>query len=56
VIIQGFRLAKDEARKKLLSMTMDNSNNPAAFREDLLNICRTTLSSKLLDQEKEHFS
>jgi len=39
-----------------MSLTRDNSNNPAAFREDLLNIARTTLSSKLLDQEKEHFS
>jgi T-complex protein 1 subunit beta len=26
------------------------------FREDLLNIARTTLSSKILKQEKEHFS
>jgi len=39
-----------------MTLTRDNSNNPAAFREDLMNIARTTLSSKLLDQEKEHFS
>lgn len=26
------------------------------FREDLMNIARTTLSSKILSQHKEHFS
>lgn len=35
---------------------MDNSSNEARFREDLLNIARTTLSSKILSQHKEHFS
>jgi T-complex protein 1 subunit beta len=56
VIIQGWRLAKEEARRKLISLSRDNSANPASFREDLLSIARTTLSSKLLDQEKELFS
>lgn len=27
-----------------------------AFRQDLLRIARTTLSSKILSQEKEHFA
>lgn len=27
-----------------------------AFREDLMNIARTTLSSKILTQHKDHFS
>ena len=35
---------------------MDNSQNEVAFKEDLLNIARTTLSSKLLTADKEHFS
>lgn len=35
---------------------MDNSGNEAAFKEDLMNIARTTLSSKLLTYEKEHFA
>merc|ERR1712232_188543 len=35
---------------------MDNGNNPAAFREDLLKIAKTTLSSKLLKHEKDHFA
>merc|ERR1719473_880890 len=35
---------------------MDNSSNETAFREDLMNVARTTLSSKLLTYEKEHFT
>merc|ERR1712194_499817 len=34
----------------------DNSGNEASFKEDLMNIARTTLSSKLLTYEKEHFA
>lgn len=33
-----------------------HSSNEAKFREDLLNIARTTLSSKILSQHKEHFA
>lgn len=32
------------------------SENVEKFKEDLLNIARTTLSSKILSQHKEHFS
>ena len=35
---------------------MDNSADAAAFKEDLMNIARTTLSSKLLNVEKDHFA
>lgn len=35
---------------------MDNSVNDAKFKEDLLNIASTTLSSKILSQHKNHFS
>lgn len=35
---------------------MDNSANADKFREDLMNIARTTLSSKILSQHKEHFA
>lgn len=33
-----------------------HSNDPDRFQEDLLNIARTTLSSKLLTHHKDHFS
>ena len=33
-----------------------NSSDPAKFREDLFNIARTTLSSKVLAQDKDYFA
>ena len=33
-----------------------HSNDSARFQEDLLNIARTTLSSKLLTHHKDHFA
>lgn len=35
---------------------MCHRDDPVRFREDLLNIARTTLSSKILTQHKEHFA
>jgi T-complex protein 1 subunit beta len=32
------------------------SNDPKKFREDLMNIARTTLSSKILTQHKDYFA
>lgn len=55
-IISGWRMARDCARKKLREIARDNSANGAKFKEDLLNIAKTTLSSKLLTQDKEHFA
>jgi T-complex protein 1 subunit beta len=56
IIIQGWRLAVQHARAALEAAAADNSADPAAFREDLLNIAKTTLSSKLLNTEKSHFA
>lgn len=55
-IIAGWRKAMDVARAALRDAAMDNSADEARFREDLLNIARTTLSSKILSQHKEYFS
>ncbi|XP_045467532.1 T-complex protein 1 subunit beta [Harmonia axyridis] len=55
-IIAGWRKATDIARKALLDASVDNSLNSEKFREDLMNIARTTLSSKILAQHKEHFA
>merc|ERR1719284_1044018 len=35
---------------------MDNGKDPAALREDLIKIAKTTLSSKLLKHEKDHYA
>jgi len=56
VIIKGYRLALAAARAKLDALAQDHGNDSAAFREDLLKIAKTTLSSKLLKHEKDHFA
>uniref|UniRef100_G3PP84 T-complex protein 1 subunit beta n=1 Tax=Gasterosteus aculeatus TaxID=69293 RepID=G3PP84_GASAC len=55
-IIAGWRKATQTARDALREAAVDHSNDPARFQEDLLNIARTTLSSKLLTHHKDHFS
>lgn len=55
-IMAGWRIAVDIARAALEEAAIDNSSDEEAFRTDLMNIARTTLSSKLLYQEKDHFA
>lgn len=55
-IIAGWRRALDVASKALSETAVDRSVDDEGFRADLLNIARTTLSSKILSQHKEHFS
>merc|ERR1712042_54883 len=52
----GWRKAMGCAEKALEALAKDNSQNPETFCEDLMNIARTTLSSKILVQHKEHFA
>merc|ERR1719214_75436 len=56
VIIKGYRIALAAARAKLEQLAMDNGKDTAKFREDLLKIAKTTLSSKLLKHEKDHYA
>merc|ERR1712028_128082 len=56
VVIKGYRLALAAARAKLESLATDNGKDPVKFREDLLKIAKTTLSSKLLKHEKDHYA
>lgn len=55
-IIAGYRRSTDVAREALTNSAQDNSADPVKFREDLLKIAKTTLSSKILSQHKEFFS
>lgn len=55
-VVAGYRLARDAALKALDEHAIDNAKDPDAFREDLLNIAKTTLSSKVLAQDKELFA
>lgn len=55
-IINGYREASDCARKVLEESSFNNVADPVVFRQDLMNIARTTLSSKILTGDKDHFS
>ncbi|KAL2757237.1 hypothetical protein ACRALDRAFT_1060646 [Sodiomyces alcalophilus JCM 7366] len=52
----GYRLASQAALRALEEVAVDRSDSPEAFRKDLLSIARTTLSSKVLAQDKDHFA
>jgi T-complex protein 1 subunit beta len=55
-IIEGYRLASAAAYKTLEESAIDHSLDKDLFRLDLINIAKTTLSSKVLSQDKEYFS
>lgn len=55
-IVAGWRKATTQARSALEKSTRDHGDDPVKFREDLMNIARTTLSSKILTQYKDHFA
>jgi len=55
-IIAGWRLARDAAKNRLNKIARDNSSDQEKFITDLTNIAKTTLSSKLLTQDKQHFA
>merc|ERR1712038_1855795 len=50
------RKATKVARGVLEANALDHGTDPEKFREDLMNIARTTLSSKILSQHKDFFS
>merc|ERR1712012_812563 len=55
-IVAGWRQATKIARAALEDQAKDNGDDDAKFREDLMNIARTTLSSKILTAHKDFFS
>merc|ERR1712226_91519 len=55
-IIAGWRKATKVARTVLEANALDHGTDEEKFREDLMNIARTTLSSKILSQHKDFFS
>lgn len=56
IIIQGWRKAREVAKKVLIDNAFDNFDDEEAFAKDLKNIALTTLSSKLLKTEREQFA
>lgn len=55
-IIAGYRLATGVANAALSAHTEDHGKNEKLFYEDLIRIATTTLSSKILTVEREHFA
>lgn len=55
-IIEGYRIASRAALAALDEIAIDRSADKAAFRQDLHSIARTTLSSKVLSQDREKFA
>ena len=55
-IVRGWRRAVAVAKDALADAAVDNGNNEEKFKQDLMNIARTTLSSKLLTQHKDFFA
>lgn len=55
-VIAGFRVATEAAAVALEKSAVDNGSDAEAFKIDLLNIARTTLSSKVLAQARDQFA
>ena len=52
----GYREACDVARKRIEGAAQSHAGNEQGLRKALLDIARTTLSSKILTHDKEHFA
>merc|ERR1712010_217887 len=55
-IVAGFRKATEVARAALTNAAQNHSEDETAFRTDLVNIAKTTLSSKVVSHDKEYFA
>ncbi|KAL8800579.1 MAG: hypothetical protein Q9182_005090 [Xanthomendoza sp. 2 TL-2023] len=55
-IIEGYRIASNVALEALAMTAQNHSKDKNAFRKDLMAIARTTLSSKVLSQDRDHFA
>lgn len=55
-VVEGYRIASKAALTALEGSALDHAKDLKAFREDLFNIARTTLSSKVLSQDKDYFA
>ena len=55
-IIAGWRQASKVALQALENSALSHVEDEVKFREDLMNIARTTISSKILSQHKDFFA
>ena len=55
-IIEGYRIASRAALEALEKAAVDHRDDEEAFRNDLIQVAKTTLSSKILSQDKDQFA
>ena len=55
-VVDGWCAAADAARGALRESSRDHRADPDAFKRDMMQIARTTLSSKLLNKDKDKFA
>merc|ERR1711973_735543 len=55
-VAAGWRKSVKVAEEALKAAAMDHGNDEVKFKEDLMNIARTTLSSKILVHNRDHFA
>lgn len=55
-IVEGYRIASAAALRALDRAAKDNGDDAEKFRKDLVNIAKTTLSSKVLSLNKDYFA
>jgi len=55
-VIAGYRRSTDVCREALDNVAVDHSTDEERFRVDLIKIAKTTLSSKILSQQKDFFA
>lgn len=56
IIVSGWRKSVHVAQQALEAAAVDHSGDEEKFKEDLMNIARTTLSSKILVQHRDYFA
>lgn len=55
-VVAGYRAAAGVAADALESGAVDRSGDPASLKADLVRVARTTLSSKILSGDRDHFA
>lgn len=56
LLLCSYRIATAAAKEALEASAVNHGDNLESLKKDLLNMAKTTLSSKVVSQDKEHFA